>query len=143
MGCSQSQPSEKVRMNGVDLKDVSLGVSGSNVSLSQRTSARRGSLTQTEVPELQSKLEKLDEERTRVQEELRRLQSAAALEQDAEMPEGTSNGEKPLSTLTFRPRVAAMLRVMLLPRRFARPSASASMTVTRAAGKSSAIAVVE
>jgi len=47
-----------------------------------------------EAPELQHKLEKLDEERTKLQEELRRLQSAVALEQDAEITDG-SNGEKP------------------------------------------------
>ena len=58
-----------------DLKDIALGQA--NTPLSQRTSQQwRGSLTMmTEVPELQSKLEKLDEERHRVQEELQRLQS--------------------------------------------------------------------
>ena len=94
MGCSQSKP-EVPSVNGVDLKDVKkeAGVDFGGT----RATQRRGSLTLTELPELQSKLEKLDEERTRVQEELKRLQSAAALEQDTEMPEGNSSngGDKP------------------------------------------------
>ena len=63
---------------------------------STRPSQRRASAAQTELPDLTSRLEKLDEERTRVQEELRRLQTAGAvLEQDADLPEGgSSNGEK-------------------------------------------------
>ena len=48
----------------------------------------------TEVPELQSKLEKLDEERSRVQEELKRLQMSVALDADDDEPQGNGAADK-------------------------------------------------
>ena len=86
MGCSQSKPSDAAIRSGAALQDANL--------TGQRGSQRRASLTQSELPELQSRLEKLDEERTRVQEELRRLQSAADLEVQ-EDGGGSNSGDKP------------------------------------------------
>ena len=93
--CSSKQASSETVQDETHDQFTSLATPGS------RQSGRRASLGREglELPELQSKLEKLDEERTRVQEELRRLQSAAALDQDGESDgtggSGGSGGDKP------------------------------------------------
>ena len=87
-GRSPGGGSDVLDPNGVRVRET-----GNNSS----RGSRRPSIPATgmEAPELQHKLEKLDEERTKLQEELQRLQSAAALEQDADMTDGSNNGEKP------------------------------------------------
>ena len=90
--CSSAEAAEPViALPKVGPRSTTAAVAG------LRTSGRRGSTLGTEEPELQARLEKLDEERHCVQEELKRLQSAAALEQETDPNDGSSSsqGEKP------------------------------------------------
>lgn len=104
MGCTSSLPSDAptaaspgeppAPFDSADPSGIGLRV-GESTNNGGRPSRRLSlSASGMEAPELQNKLEKLDEERTKLQEELRRLQSATALEQDSELTDG-SNGEKP------------------------------------------------
>ena len=78
MGCQNSRP---IPGAGEDDAEFTRVVAGNGP---RQGGGRRASLNPSglEPSELQSKLEKLDEERTRVQEELRRMQSAAAVLDD-------------------------------------------------------------
>ena len=148
MGCSSSAP-QAASGNGESadkvFNDLGLrgGLPGQPSALRQQ--GRRVSLTGSAdgrpQPELQQKLEKLDEERHQLQEELRRLQSAAALEQDG----GDGASDSGASAAGDKPRVRfSRAEGMLEPARpdaiaensRAGSSASISRRISTASGKS-------
>lgn len=74
MGCSTSRPAD-----GDSISGKFAGISSDGGVRQSDATGRHASLTGMDAQELQSKLEKLDEERIRVQDELRRLHSTVAM----------------------------------------------------------------
>ena len=91
MGCSPSKPDG---LPGLDPESVNTSVPPPDGRQLNRRMSASSVREATEVPELQSKLEKLDEERSRVQEELKRLQMSVALDADDDEPQGNGAADK-------------------------------------------------
>ena len=133
MGCSPSSPANGAGPGGTGSDGVAPGDVPLRMSNGSSKDGRRLSQpTADQAPELQSRLEKLDEERLRLHEDLRRIQSAAALEQDGDVTDG--NGEKPRVRFSKFDNASAHEAPQALPQNAAAPSRRTSSTSAMAMG---------